>query len=89
MRRLLLAIGLLLALVSPLHAEERVTSFISDVTVNTDASLEVRETITVEAEGIEIRRGILRDFPTVYTDRHGIRVSAGLYVIAVKRVSPD
>ena len=33
-----------------------------------DASLTVRETITVQAEGTEIRRGILRDFPTSYTD---------------------
>lgn len=85
MRRLLLAYGVLLALIAPVRAEERIASLISDVTVNTDASLDVRETITIEAEGFEIRRGILRDFPTIYTDRHGIRVSVNFDVLDVKR----
>jgi uncharacterized membrane protein YgcG len=85
MRALAFAIGLLLALLSPACAEERITNFISDVTVNTDASLTVRETIEVMAEGNEIRRGILRDFPTVYPDRNGTRVAVGFEVIEVKR----
>ena len=36
------------------------------VKVNRDASLTVREDITVEAKGINIRRGIFREFPTKY-----------------------
>jgi len=85
MRRLALAAALVLALVAPADAEERIENFISDVTVNADASLAVRETITVDAEGSEIRHGILRDFPTTYTDRHGVRVRAGFEVLEVKR----
>ena len=82
--RLLLAfaIGLLLALGTPALAEERITQFISEVTVNADSSLLVRETITVEAEGGEIKRGILRDFPTTYTDNKGQRVIVGFEVRA-------
>ena len=47
MRALLFGLGLLLALALPAAAEERIADFLSDVTVNTDASLTVRETITV------------------------------------------
>ena len=79
------AIGLLLALAAPALAEERITQFVSEVTVNADASLNVRETITVNAEGDVIKRGILRDFPTTYTDRSGQRVIVGFEVLGVKR----
>ena len=48
MRRLLaVACLLLLALAAPALAEERIASFVSSVTVNPDASLDVIETITV------------------------------------------
>ena len=36
------------------------------ITVNADGSLDVREAIRVRAEGRKIRRGIYRDFPTIY-----------------------
>ena len=85
MRLLALVFATLLAIASPVLAEEKIVSFLSDVTVNTDASLNVRETITVNAENSEIRHGILRDFPTIYTDRHGQRVIVGFDVLEVKR----
>ena len=85
MRATLAGFCLLLALVVPAAAEERITSFVSDVTVNADASLDVRETIAVVSEGVQIRHGIKRDFPTVYTDRHGQRVRVGFDVREVKR----
>ena len=85
MRRFLLGIALLLGLVVHAAAEERIKDFISDVAVNSDASLTVRETITVNAEGDRIRHGIFRDFPTVYDDAHGVRMRPGFDVIAVKR----
>ena len=85
MRLFALAIGLLLALAAPAIAAERITAFVSDATVNPDASLSVRETITVIAEGDVIRRGILRDFPTAYRDRLGQRMSVGFEVIGVTR----
>lgn len=85
MRRLVFAIALVLAFVAPAAAEERIENFVGDVTVNADASLDVRETITVNAEGSEIRHGILRDFPTTYTGRHGVRVRVGFDVLEVRR----
>ncbi len=85
MRALLLGIGFLLALAVSAVAEERIQRFVSDVTVNTDASLTVRETIEVVAEGIDIKRGILRDFPTIYRDRRGTRLVVGFEVISVSR----
>ncbi len=85
MRRLLLVFGLLLSLAVPAGAEESIRDFISDVTVNSDASLTVRETIAFKVEGIEIRHGIKRDFPTIYTDRFGQRVKVGFEVLDVKR----
>ena len=85
MRVVVFIIGLLLAVAPPVMAEERITGFLSDVTVNLDASLSVRERVTVFAEGNAIRRGILRDFPTVYKDRRGTRVTSSFEVIAVTR----
>jgi hypothetical protein len=73
-------------LVGPgLHAAERIVGFDSDITVNTDASLLVTETIEIEAEGREIKRGIYRDFPTTYADRLGNRVRVRLHVLEVRR----
>ncbi len=37
------------------------------------------------AEGREIRRGILRDFPTTYTAKDGRRVRVGFTVLSVTR----
>ena len=85
MRVFAFLVGLLIAFVAPVRADERITSFISEVTVNADASLDVRETITVNAEGFDIRRGILRDFPTIYNDRRGTRVRVGFDVLDVRR----
>ncbi len=66
-------------------ADEVIRNFVSDVTVQADGSLTVRETITVRAEGNEIRRGILRDFPTTYVDRYGQKVQVGFDVVEVQR----
>lgn len=67
------------------QAQERILSFVSDVTVARDGDLTVTETIRVQAEGRTIRRGILRDFPTVYTRPDGTRVEVGFEVRAVAR----
>ena len=60
--------------------------FISDVEVERNGDLAVTETIRVEAEGREIRRGILRDFPTDYRDQRGAR---GVVPFEVLRVTRD
>lgn len=71
--------------VSSPRAQERILAYDSDVTLNADGSLEVSERIRVRAEGHAIRRGIYRDFPTRYRDRHGNRVVVDFDVIEVLR----
>jgi len=48
------------------NESERILSFQSDVTVNADATLLVRETIRVYVLNQDINHGIYRDFPTNY-----------------------
>jgi len=66
---------------------ERIHSFHSDIVIEESGDLVVTETITVTALGREIRRGILRDFPTRYRDRYGNRVRVGFDVLEVLRDS--
>jgi uncharacterized membrane protein YgcG len=57
----------LLAAASPARAQdERVLDFHSDITVNPDATLTVREAIRVRTAGREIKHGIYRDIPIDY-----------------------
>jgi uncharacterized membrane protein YgcG len=82
--RLLLALALLLSMATA-RADERILAWQSDIHVLPDSTLEVRETLRVRAEGQQIRRGLLRDFPTRYVDQHGRRVVTGFEVLAVRR----
>ena len=66
-------------------AQERILRFDSDITINDDASLLVTETIEIQAEGINFRRGILRDFPTRYEDRYGNTIKVTFDVERVLR----
>ncbi len=50
---------------------ERITLFNSAIIVNKDASLDVQETIAVLCQGRIFKRGIFREFPTIYYDKHG------------------
>ena len=76
---------LLVAVLSPVAAQERILSFDSEVTVNADGSLDVVESIRVRAEGSQIRRGIYRDFPTRYRDQYGNRMVADFQLWGVER----
>lgn len=76
---------LCLLLAAPLAAQERILSYDSTVEVAADGGLEVTERIAVRAEGNQIRRGIYRDYPTRYKDRHGNRVVVGFEVLEVLR----
>ena len=51
--------------------DERILGFHSDIRIEADGSMQVTETIRVSAEGINIRRGIYREFPTRYRDEFG------------------
>jgi len=83
-RWLLLSL-MLIALAVSSSAAERVLDFASTVRVQTDGSLLVIEKITVAAEGQQIKRGIVREFPTRYTDRQGHPVHVGFDLLAVER----
>jgi uncharacterized membrane protein YgcG len=62
---------------SAVQADERILSYDSTITVRRDGTLEVREAIRVNAEGHNIRRGIYRDFPTIYLGKDGRPVVVG------------
>jgi uncharacterized membrane protein YgcG len=70
---------------APSAQSERILNFKSLIAVHPDASMTVTEDITVQATGQEIKRGIIRDFPTTYRDRLGNTVAVGFKVEAVLR----
>ncbi|MCA0432672.1 MAG: DUF2207 domain-containing protein [Proteobacteria bacterium] len=84
MRAWLAAILIALSLVNPALAQEVMRQFVSDITVNTDGSLDVRERITHDF-GSASKRGIIRDIPTRYRDSNGTQVQVGMEVVAVER----
>ncbi|MDL1859932.1 DUF2207 domain-containing protein [Betaproteobacteria bacterium PRO7] len=79
-------LGALLALACVAAAgEEKIVDFAADIAIARDGAVTVAETIVVRAEGASIKRGILRDFPTAYTDRAGNAVRVPFDVVAVRR----
>ncbi len=54
-------------------------------TCSATATCWVTETIAVQAEGQVIKRGILRDFPTSYTNKNGTHVEVAFDVQSVMR----
>jgi len=68
-----------------LAASERILDFSSLVLIDPDGSMVVTETITVQATGEQVKRGIVREFPTLYTGRDGSRVRVGFTLLDVKR----
>ena len=81
----ILSLLLSLFLSTAAFSDERILSFHSDVRVFTDGMIEVTETIQVQAEGNQIRRGIYRDFPVEYEDRLGNNYEITVEPIAVQR----
>ena len=66
-------------------SDERILEFKSRIVINADSTVKVTETIKVRAAGKQIKRGIYRDFPTAYKDRHGVRRTVGFRVVEVRR----
>jgi hypothetical protein len=64
---------------------ERIRSFDSHIILNADGTMQVRETIEVQAAGDQIRHGIYRDFPTRYKDHLGNRYSVAFEIVGVQR----
>ncbi|MDP2157142.1 MAG: DUF2207 domain-containing protein, partial [Nitrospirota bacterium] len=79
---LLLVISLLISFA---QADERILSFHSDITVYQDSTMTVKETIKVRAEGVNIKRGIYRDFPTKYKDSRNNLYHVGFRIVSVTR----
>lgn len=82
---LMLLAGLAVCPNPAVAATERIRNFVSKIVVHPDASMTVTETITVSSAGQEIKRGIVRDFPTRYKDRYGNTVRVGFEILAIQR----
>ncbi len=66
-------------------ADERFLSWHSEIVVEKSGDLLVTETITVRAEGKEIKRGIFRDLPVQREGKGGLRSTKRFTVLSVKR----
>ena len=62
------------------HAREEIRSFDAQIVVQKNGSLDVIETITVNAEGREIRRGIYRQIPLRSLDDWGLWSRSGFKI---------
>ncbi|MBJ6988232.1 DUF2207 domain-containing protein [Devosia sp. MC521] len=83
------AVILTALLVMSASAREEIRSLIADVTLATDGSVHVTETLVVNAEGLDIRRGIYRDVPVTMRSDDGSKIRIGLEVEAVTRNGAD
>lgn len=66
-------------------AAERIQDFKSAIQINRDATITITETITVRAEGVNIKRGIYRDLPLLQTNAYGTEYAVTVDVQAVRR----
>ncbi|HWS75965.1 MAG TPA: DUF2207 domain-containing protein [Quisquiliibacterium sp.] len=85
--RLLFAVALALAatFADPARAAEAIERFLSTIEVGADGELLVEESITVRAEGRQIRRGIYRDFPLQFEDAEGNTRQVSFDLLGVTR----
>ncbi|MGZ9721544.1 DUF2207 domain-containing protein [Rhizobium miluonense] len=79
-----LALCLLLC-ATAVTAAEIITNFDQAIALHRDGSMRVVETISVNAEGRDIRRGIFRDFPLTMTDANGRQILVDFKVVSVER----
>lgn len=63
--------------------QEVIKVFSSNIDVQSNGIMTVKEDITVRVENIKIKHGIYRDFPTKYKDRNGETVEVGFSVLDV------
>jgi uncharacterized membrane protein YgcG len=81
--RIMYCLVLLIMSALPLHAQERITTFMSAITVNADATINVQETIEVISTGDTVIHGIVREFPTSYADHYVTNYTVGFDVQSV------
>ncbi|PPJ47584.1 DUF2207 domain-containing protein [Rhizobium sp. KAs_5_22] len=82
---LLTAVLVLLAAAGQAIAAEVIRDYHADIALAPDATLSVTETITVRAEGQDIKRGIFRDFPLYAEDADGRRIKVDFDLVSVER----
>ena len=80
---LALLVGVLLAL--PAAAREEIKNFTANVVLAVDGTVTVTETIDVQAENHEIKRGIYRDIPVTLLGPEGGKIRPGFEVQSVTR----
>ena len=66
-------------------ASEEIRSFSSQIEVLPDSDIIVTETIRVMPEGNQIKRGIYRDFPTIYSGGLGLRSAVRFELLETRR----
>ena len=71
--RKLLFIFVVLFFTFPVSAQEAITNFHSDIYVQENGSVIVKETITVNRQGFKIKRGIYRDLPKTKGVTYAVR----------------
>ncbi len=83
--RVAAVLAVLLLLAVPAWAREEIRAFDSKVTMAANGTVDVTETITVNAEGDQIRHGIYRDIPTQLINDDKSRLRSTLEVVSVTR----
>jgi len=83
--RILMRLALAACLLASVCAGEEIRDFSSRIEVLPDSDLIVTETIRVMPEGNQIKRGIYRDFPTLYAGKAGLRASVPFKILEILR----
>ena len=86
---LIYAVLLVSTLSEPATAKEVITDFHSRIEVAKNGDLTVTETISVIADGKNIRRGIFRDFPRTFVDDDEKTKRVSFDIISIKRNGLD
>src|SRR5689334_22431785 len=79
------AVVLLVTLIVPALAAEEIRSYDTNIKLQTNGTVDVTETIIVNAEGNKIRHGIYRDIPTELINDDKSRLRSDLKVLDVTR----
>lgn len=86
----LFALFLLIASSLPIaRAAEVITNFASQIEIKRNGVIVVTETIQVQVEGVEIKRGIYRDLPTIFQGPLSLRQEVPFHVLSVRRDGRD
>ncbi len=67
------------------YGQEEILQYQVDIDIQENSKIEVTETITVRAEGQQIRRGIFRIIPTIRPDESGRNEPAPIEILSVQR----